>query len=52
MVATAADDRCRIRFGRTGQALLRIDQYQAARKVRENIAEMNMLVISGVDNQV
>ncbi|HLO64011.1 MAG TPA: DUF1330 domain-containing protein [Azonexus sp.] len=27
-------------------------EYQAARKVREQIAEMNMLVISGVDNQV
>lgn len=27
-------------------------EYQAARKVREHIAEMNMLVISGVDNQV
>ena len=27
-------------------------EYQAARKVRENIAEMNMLVISGIDNQV
>ncbi len=27
-------------------------EYQAARKARENIAEMNMLVISGVDNQV
>ena len=27
-------------------------EYQAARKVRESIAEMNMLVISGVDNQV
>ncbi|WP_295005813.1 DUF1330 domain-containing protein [uncultured Dechloromonas sp.] len=27
-------------------------EYQAARKARENIAEMNMLVISGIDNQV
>lgn len=25
-------------------------EYQAARQVRENAAEMNMLVISGVDN--
>lgn len=27
-------------------------EYQAARKVREPIADMNMLVIAGVDNQV
>jgi uncharacterized protein (DUF1330 family) len=27
-------------------------EYQAARKMRENAAEMNMLVISGVDFQV
>ena len=25
-------------------------EYQAARKLRENAAEMNMLVISGIDN--
>jgi uncharacterized protein (DUF1330 family) len=25
-------------------------EYQAARKVREHVAEMNMLVISGIDN--
>jgi len=27
-------------------------EYQAAHKVRENTAEMNMLVISGIDNPV
>lgn len=27
-------------------------EYQAARKVRENAAEMNMLVIAGVDNLI
>ena len=27
-------------------------EYQAARKVRENAAEMNMLVVAGVDNLV
>jgi len=27
-------------------------EYQAARKVRENAAEMNMLVVAGIDNLV
>ena len=27
-------------------------EYQAARQLRENLADMNMLVISGVDNPV
>jgi len=28
------------------------DEYQAARKLRENAGEMNMLVVSGIDNLV
>lgn len=28
------------------------DEYQAARKMRENAGEMNMLVVSGIDNLV